>query len=265
MSSFSSRSFDRSLSRKRTDRVFTILVKPPAELDYDKAVAKLTSLLPSQSLSVKVRKTRRIRDGFAIDLDSVADRDRLFEALLSNAEIANLFVISRPKMRHPQIMISGLNSLDRDTIANSIYEKNPVVPKDSLTFEFSFMMRGLHNVIFSVDPVFFGPILEAKFLYVGWHRLGISEHISVMQCSRCGRLGHTKGRCPHPTTVCKTCALDSVRTDYADTCKITCVNCSEANEKFKLSLGTDHRCNDGRCPRLQRARLRAAENVDYGP
>lgn len=108
-------------------------------------------------------------------------------------------------------------------------------------------------------------ILGLKYLYVGWQRLSITEHISVLQCSLCGRLGHTRGRCPFPLTSCKTCASDSLDGDHVNNCSRKCINCVEANANFKLSLPTDHRPNNSGCSRLQRARVSAVGNIDYGP
>lgn len=243
-SSRTSRSLSRSLSRRRNDRTFTILVRTPGQVTFDLSVDKLTSLVPFDSLSWKIRKIRKIREGLAIDLDSLIDRDSLFNVLLDNFDVAATFTISRPKLRPAISKCGRLTTFDKDSFLCSIYAKNPVIPKDSLSFEFSYIMRSQHNVVVSVDPIHFKSILQLRHIYIGWQRVMIKEHVSVMQCSRCGRLGHTRGRCSHPSTTCRTCADDTVAEGHAHNFVKMRINCKEANSQFKLSLSIEHRNND---------------------
>lgn len=100
-------------------------MKTPTSFTYGHSVAKLTETFPLDSQTFKVRRVRRIREGLAVDLDAAFDKDSLFDGLLKSDAVAEMFTISKHKLRNLQIVIHGFPSFDKATLSTAIYAKKP--------------------------------------------------------------------------------------------------------------------------------------------
>ncbi|GFW82014.1 hypothetical protein TNCV_771431 [Trichonephila clavipes] len=60
---------------------------------------------------------------------------------------------------------------------------------------FSIKSKSSNNWVISVIPDLYPVIKDHGYLYLNFERVRIETFISVMQCSTCGTLGHTRNHC----------------------------------------------------------------------
>ncbi|GFQ96644.1 hypothetical protein TNCT_582881 [Trichonephila clavata] len=119
--------------------------------------------------------------------------------------------------------------------------------------------KSSNNWVISVNPYLYPVIEDHGHLYLNFERVRIETFISVMQCSTCGSLGHTRNHCSN-TQACFRCSSSD---DHDRTfCNSRCINCTTQNARFRSGFSENHGCREKNCP-IQ-FRKRTIDRTDYG-
>ncbi|GFY03666.1 CCHC-type domain-containing protein [Trichonephila clavipes] len=168
--------------------------------------------------------------GIAICLNTDEDVSKLSQELSNNADFAS-FSISKPVRRKPQFILFGVDSsYNKDSITKALLLKNEIFKDGGFEVHFSIKSKSSNNWVISVIPDLYPVIKDHGCLYLNFERVRIETFISVMQCSTCGTLGHTRNHCSN-TQACFSCSS----TDDHDrtSCEPRCINCTNHNVRFR--------------------------------
>ncbi|GFT33698.1 CCHC-type domain-containing protein [Trichonephila clavipes] len=157
---------------------------------------KITSFLLSKNLPFRITRIKNINNGgIAICLTTDEDVSKLSQELSNNADFAS-FSISKPVRRKPQFILFGVDSsYNKDSITKALLLKNDIFKDGGFEVNFSIKSKSSNNWVISVIPDLYPVIKDHGYLYLNFERVRIETFISVMQCSTCGTLGHTRNHC----------------------------------------------------------------------
>ncbi|GFY41652.1 hypothetical protein TNIN_201421 [Trichonephila inaurata madagascariensis] len=139
----------------------------------------------------------------------------------------------------------------------------PLPPREKVLLDggcevnFSIKSKSSNNWIISVISDLYPVIKDPCYLYLNFERVRIETFISVIQCSTCGTLGHTRNHCSN-TQACFT--DDHDRTS----CDPRCINCTNHNVRFGSGFSENQGCRDKNCPILIQFKKRTMDRTDYG-
>ncbi|GFX31742.1 transposable element Tcb2 transposase [Trichonephila clavipes] len=156
-------------------------------------------------------------------------------------------------------------SYTRDVLLERTYLQISQYPSQSddggFEVNFSIKSKSSNNWVISVIPDLYPVIKDHGYLYLNFERVRIETFISVMQCSTCGTLGHTRNHCSN-TQACFSCSS----TDDHDrtSCEPRCINCTNHNVRFRSGFSENHGCRDKHCPVLIQFKKRTMDHTDYG-
>ncbi|GFR11368.1 hypothetical protein TNCT_713981 [Trichonephila clavata] len=121
--------------------------------------------------------------------------------------------------------------------------------------------KSSNNWAISVNPYLYPVIKDHGHLYLNFERVRIETFISVMQCSTCGSLGHTRNHC----SSIRDCFRGSSTDNHDRTsCNPRCINCTTQNTRFRSGFSENHGCRDKNGPVLIQFRKRTIDHTDYG-
>nr|CAI5833069.1 unnamed protein product [Callosobruchus analis] len=104
------------------------------------------------------------------------------------------------------------------------------------------------NLLIEVSPDLRKLILNKGYLYVGWKRCEVSDHIHILRCSKCCAYGHTA---KNKLAVCKSISEE-------------CVNCINFNKSGKRNVATNHASNSKECTVFKNYIETLNSRIDYG-
>lgn len=102
-----------------------------------------------------------------------------------------------------------------------------------------------NNWIFEISPMDYSKNKERKRVCIGWESVPLKDYFSIMQCYKCGEIGHRKMDCKNGET-CYKCGVPGHK---AENCRNGpgCINCKKENLKYGRSDDIDHNCWDDKC------------------
>lgn len=101
------------------------------------------------------------------------------------------------------------------------------------------------NMNIEVDKNAYEYLKVKEKLFIGWSRCVVYEDLGVMRCYNCCNYSHLAKVCKNKTC-CPKCSGEHRGSECKSENK-KCINCSNANEKFKLNLDTAHCVWDKDC------------------
>lgn len=119
------------------------------------------------------------------------------------------------------------------------------------------------NIVIEVSPILRKFLLQKEYVFVGWKKSEIVDHLKVIRCFKCCGFGHFSKNCEHRDAVCSKCANNHKFKD-CDSDKSQCMNCITQNRLFKKNLPTNHMSNDSACPTFQAYLLKIKSKINYG-
>lgn len=253
----------KDLQRRMASSVPTLIIRYKADGTSPQCRDFLYKHISLDALGLRLRGSRNVARGVALEFCSKDELDTLMDFLNKEVDVFKDFEYYIPKKRRPQFIIKDISeTLSQDEFKGCLATKNKIF--EASKFEVDFVMktnRGTHFVV-SVDPGIYIKVAELDYVYIGWQRSRIQPFDSVRQCTNCGRLGHTTGKCEFQMA-CFRCSSDREHDDTS--CKLKCVNCVEHNNKFGTRFGIRHHCRDrGSCQSLQKAKVISNRFIDYG-
>ncbi|GFY48925.1 hypothetical protein TNIN_396041 [Trichonephila inaurata madagascariensis] len=224
---------------------------------------KITSFLLSKNLPFRITRIKNINNsGIAICLTTDEDVSKLSQVLSNVVDFAS-FSISKPIRHKPQFILFGVDSSynNKDSITKALLLKNYIFQDGGFEVIFSIKSKSSSNWIISVIPDLYPVIKDHGYLYLNFERVRIERFISVMQCSTCGTLGHTRNHCSN-TQACFRC--NSTDDHDRASCDPRCINCTNHNVRFGSGSSENHGCRYKNCPVLIQFKKRTMNSTDYG-
>lgn len=105
-------------------------------------------------------------------------------------------------------------------------------------------------------------MLNAGVSRLPWRECKVEQHLYVKRCfKRCG-FSHTAQQCQQNVQFCSKCAGNH-KYDSCRSKKMCCINCKVANEKYGLTLNTEHHAWSKDCRVLARRMQTMREKIEF--
>lgn len=202
------------------------------------------------ALKVKVNNTKHIKGGLLIQCPNVESRDKLKQNL--EAQVGGSYSITSPEKWKPRVVIYDVppDAVNEELFISDLIANNDL-PSDEVRLVTNFNVRNKRNVVIEVSSTVFRYIMKTGYLYAGWRKCYVNEHIRVARCLKCCKYGHFQKYCKESIT-CFKCAEGH----ESNNCKnevLRCINCILYNRTHKThnQLPTDHAVNDKNCQSYQ--------------
>lgn len=103
--------------------------------------------------------------------------------------------------------------------------------------------------------------MKRKKVLLNWDSCMVKEHYSIVRCHKCSGFNHFKEECRNKLA-CGYCGKEH-KTSACDEDATACINCIVANEKYALSLDTNHNVWSSKCEILKKKIQRVSKRTEY--
>lgn len=205
-----------------------------------------SNIIPG-ALNININRTRLIKDGLLISCENQESLDVLRDNL--NKKMGSVYNVCLPKKIMPRIIVFGVQKdcVENEELLSMIIKSNNLnASSDEIKKVTSLKFKTTFNIVLEVSPVLFSFIIKRGFLYVGWKKCKVEEHLNLPQCFNCRKFGHYKKDCRNDVVICPKCSGAHEQKDCVSD-SLSCVNCKDFNAKFKTNLPTDHSASNPGC------------------
>lgn len=215
------------------------------------------------ALNININNTKLIRDGLLISCENSHSLNVLKENL--NKYVGNVYKVTEPKKFNPRIKLNGVQaeSLENGDFLEEIISNNNLnASVADIKIVTKLKYKSLFNVIIEVTPSLFSIIMQKGYLYVGWSKCMVMEHINMSRCFKCCKYGHQERDCRNPELVCPKCSGPHKLKDCTSNTEC-CINCKNFNSKFKSNFSIQHSVSNPSCEyyKFKVAQLKC--NINY--
>ena len=117
--------------------------------------------------------------------------------------------------------------------------------------------------ILEVDPLTYSQIKNKDVLYIGWRAYKYVDHINIVQCYKCWKLGQMVKNCRSEKDICPKCTGDH-KSNECQSKEVICVNCKYALETLKIpNIDFHHTAFDRKCEAYKRIFGQLEKKVNY--
>lgn len=256
----------KSMSHNRTAKdTATLIVKSSDEAATSNDI--LTDIKKSirpADLNICVNTLREIKNGVAIHCENDTSRTILKNEL--SQTIGNKYDISEANKLNPRLLVKNVNLEGLDTceaILHNIVSLNNL-KESSSQIKIVTKLKYFQdiNLVIEVSPDVRTIILQKGYLFIGWKKSSVSDHIRIIRCSKCCGYGHTGTECKSEVT-CFKCGGKHKAASCTSSI-LRCINCSNNNQHWKRKVQTDHASNDKQCPTFKNYINNLNSKINYG-
>lgn len=94
-----------------------------------------------------------------------------------------------------------------DVIEDSLFVDNLIadnnLPSDDVRLVTKLKSKSSFSAVIEVNAGNFRQIMKVGYLYAGWNKCNINEHLNVKRCIKCCRYAHIKKDCNENVTCAK--------------------------------------------------------------
>lgn len=165
--------------------------------------------------------------------------------------MGNEYTIIEQQLKNPKIKIVGL-TLDQEiskiAIENYFREQNDCI-EDQDTFKIEHIQylkfKNTHTLYCEVNGSLFKKIMISnKKLFFFWQSCKVFENNKINQCYNCFGFNHSAKKCKNKQVCCFCTGEHPYERCKAQENEKTCVNCKQANGKYKKQFHTNHMANN---------------------
>lgn len=242
----------------------SLIIKPKRQQDLAKTKTDMTMNINPTELKVAIKGIRHTSNGNVI----VKCQNKRDLEILQREALSKLpdYEIKTTRMMKPRFKITGYEGeLDREQLEKSIREQNQFIEETDELGVTYIKQSNKNNVCIiygECSSTLFHKFMAAKRIFIGWERCSIYEDVSIARCFKCQQHYHKSGTCPNGL-VCEYCGETHNVRDCPKVHK-KCVNCLNANTRYKTNHKIDHSANDPLCPSYQYLVNVLRSKIDYG-
>lgn len=241
-----------------------VVIKPKKQQNSKTTMEQITTAV--DKTSVNVCGTRNARDGgIILCCNNTADTMKVKEMM--REKLGDGYDVTLPPVKNPRIRITNINTeIPNDSIINELKNYNELI-KDAEMKLVTVIPRKSGNsvtndVIVEVKCDVYKKLLNSGELRLPWRVCKVLQHLYVKRCFKCCGFSHTAQQCKQNHQYCSKCAGNH----KFDTCrsrKMCCINCKVANDKFGLTLNTEHHAWSKDCKVLSKRMRTLQEKIEY--
>nr|CAI5829121.1 unnamed protein product [Callosobruchus analis] len=219
-----------------------------------------------KDLQIRINGIKNIRNGIIIYCDDDKSLAKLKDYAIH--KLGSKYNINNTRLYNPRILLKNIktpeDSSDADIIENirSVNNMQDLKNQDMKIIT-KLRFRNSTDLVVEVSPEVRRFFLARGYVYAGFGRCYVSDHIRVIRCSKCSAIGHLEKNCKL-SVVCPHCSGDH-RYNQCSSQVLKCTNCVKSNEKFKAKLDVNHSSNDASACSVLQQHIRSIRcKIDYG-
>lgn len=137
--------------------------------------------------------------------------------------------------------------INNEQIINNIFSLNDLSEFEEADFKIITRLKYYtgFNIVIEISPQLRRLLLSRGYVFVGWKKCVVVDHLRVIRCFKCSNLGHIEKDCKS-NIICPNCSGDHVL-ESCQSDEKKCVNCINFNKRFKHNLAVDHSAKDTCC------------------
>lgn len=180
-------------------------------------------------------------------------------------KMSDKYEIKITELLKSKILISGMRSeLKENEIIECLKVQNSYLENADIEMVKIFksgLTKNRYSAILKIDGDHFKKIIEEEKVNIDWDKCYVKEYFSVSKCYKCYGYNHRADDCKNKRA-CIRCAGEH-NINECNSEIIKCVNCFNANEKFKLKLDVNHMASSNECAVFLRKVDAARKKINY--
>lgn len=227
--------------------------------------SKLSSRIIAQNgIAIKRQKTVNNKK-IIVECNTSNDCEKIGSLLKDSGELE----VKIPQKWNPRVQILGIEKdvADKeiiDLIKLQNDEFRDLLDEDIKLIRSKDDRVGSKYAILEVRPNIWQLCISSGRLFIGHKCCTVKNFISVLQCQKCLRFGHSKNNCRN-SIVCSKCNRDH----FSNECtvsnpQLSCNNCTRWNITNDNKVSVDHSSFDRKCPQYIAAFERTKKFINYG-
>nr|CAI5833280.1 unnamed protein product [Callosobruchus analis] len=218
------------------------------------------------SLKLGLGGVKHIRNGVIIRCENNEAVEKL--KVCVHSKLGSKYSVDKMKRFNPRIIVRKTiianNWSDADIVAN-ICVLNKLASHDTSNIKIvtKFKFQNSIDIVLEVSPSLRSFFIAQGFMYVGYNKCYLADHIRIIRCHKCSGIGHSEKNCTG-SIVCPLCS-GGHRMKECLSQNLKCCNCSLSNEKHKTKLDVNHSSiSINECTVLQNTFRNLKAKIDYG-
>lgn len=198
--------------------------------------------------NVCVNGAKSIKNGAAIYCKDVENLNKLKEAISS--KFGDKFNVDEAQKLQPRILVKNIQiseDLSSADLIENIKMLNNLNDISSSELKIVIVLKKFNksDLVLEVSPAVRKTLITNGYVWIGWKKCAVTDHIHVIQCLKCFSFGHYAKNCKFEAT-CSKCSGNHDR-ENCNVDTFVCTNCKMHNAKYKTSYSVDHMANDKEC------------------
>lgn len=237
-----------------------ITIKPKQTQSSKRTREDIEKNIKPTELKVGIKKLKTAKNGTVVVACQSKEENETFKNALEQ-KLKNSYVVEFSKMRKPKIKITNISrNYNKEELEESIIQQNIINGTVTVTY-IKKNRNGQLTAFCECSPRAYRDIINLKKINIGWERFPVYEDIGVPRCFKCQGFFHKMNTCQNKL-VCPICSGEHEEKQCSKK-DICCINCLQANEKFKTTHATEHHSHSQECPTLKYHLNQVKNKTDY--
>lgn len=249
---------------KETKPLHAVIVEGPKEMGPEEVRKKLaTECAPREEKLKVLRTTVTSTKRVMVQCATAEDAERIQKLVAERPGLKELKAAALSRLRPRVVVVGVAESYRRDEVLQAIEDQNSIgLTPENARPVFSYRVAEGRAWVLEVAKSLFHRLVDKGRIFLGFDSCRVEPHIRPTRCFRCCRLGHTQRHCEESQRRCARCGGAHTAKECPKEVRPKCVNCTEANKKFKRNFDSCHSAFDSRCPSTLHHRARLVARLD---
>lgn len=234
-------------------------------LSNNEVLKDITKKVNPAKINACINSTRKIRDGIAVYCEDQESLHKLKNCF--GEELNSKYSIKEAKKFNPRIIIKNVKLNDdlntEEEIIDNIVSLNDLGEFDATNINVIIKLKHYtnFNIVIEVPPLLRKLLLSRGYVFIGWKKCQISDHLRTVRCYKCCSFGHVEKDCKSKL-ICPICSGEHTLKNCQSEIK-KCINCVNYNIRFKRTHDVNHSAKDSCCPVYQNYVSNLKLNINY--
>nr|CAI5820610.1 unnamed protein product [Callosobruchus analis] len=234
-----------------------------SSVSNDDIIADLQKNVNPPGLKLCLNGIKKIKNGVIIKCEDKKSQGILEEHVKN--KLGSKYAINQTRLFKPRLLINNIRfqeNATHDEILADLRTRNDI-GDDEMKIVTTLKNGNTLCLVLEVSAALRKKLVCQGYIYVGFCKCSVTDHLGLLRCYKCSGLGHTEKNCKS-SIVCPICSGEHRLKDCSsDTLK--CINCVKNNENYRTKFNVNHSSSDeNSCFVLQNYINRLKSNIDYG-